>query len=266
MERLGQRIVIENRPGATGYIGADIAARAAPDGYTLLFTPANIVMGLSLFPQQPVNPLKDFISVVLLLKEPSALAVHPSVPVKSVKDLITLAKANPGKLNYAGGLGSSLHLNTELFKMMAKVNMVHLPYNGTGPAVLGALVGEADVVLAPVSAVLPHAKSGKLRALAITLAERAVVLPDLPTIAETLPGFAAFQWYGVLAPTGTPDEIVSRLNKELVRIMRDRELRTRLISEGSVPVGSTPEQFAVHIRDEMEKWTKVVKVSGARIE
>jgi len=205
--------------------------------------------------------------VSLLVKEPSVLAVHPSLPVKSVKELVALAKANPGKLNYAsGGVGTSPHLNTELFKMMAHVNMVHVPYNGVGPATIGAIVGESQVILAPVSAVFPQAKAGKLRALAITLGERSEALPGLPALAETLPGFAAFQWYGVLAPRETPEAIVAALNKELVKIMQIRELRTRLIGEGSVAVGSTPQEFGVHIRDEKEKWAKVVKASGAKSE
>lgn len=224
-------------------------------------------MSLKIFPQQPVDPLKDFLPVSLLTKEPSLLAVHPSLPVKSVKELIALAKAHPGKLNYGGGHGTSSHLNTELFKMMAKVDLVQLPYSGgTGPAVLGAIIGEAPVVIAPISAALPHARSGRLRALAVTLPERAPTLPDLPAIAESLPGYAAFQWYGVLAPTGTPGDIVDRLNNELTKVMQLPDLRARLVSDGAVIVdGSTPQQFAAHMRDETVKWAKVVEVSGARI-
>jgi len=266
-EALSQGVVIENRTGGGGYIAAEAVAKAAPDGYTLFFTAANLVFSLSFFPKQPVDPVRDFAPVSLLVKEPSVLAVHPSLPVKSVKELVALAKANPGKLNYAsGGVGTSPHLNTELFKMMAHVNMVHVPYNGVGPATIGAIVGESQVILAPVSAVFPQAKAGKLRALAITLGERSEALPGLPALAETLPGFAAFQWYGVLAPRETPEAIVAALNKELVKIMQIRELRTRLIGEGSVAVGSTPQEFGVHIRDEKEKWAKVVKASGAKSE
>lgn len=265
-ERLGQpRIIVDNRPGGGGYIGAEMAAKAAPDGHTLFFTAANIVMSLKLFPQQPVDPLKDFRPVSLLTREPSLLAVHPSLPVKSVKELIALAKAHPGKINYGGGHGTSSHLNTELFKMMAKVSLVQVPYaGGTGPAVLGALIGEAPVVIAPISAALPHTKSGRLRALAVTLPERAPAFPDFPAIAESLPGFAAFQWYGVLVPTGTPGDIVDRLNKELTKVMQLPDLRARLVSDGAVVVdGSTPQEFAAHMRDEKVKWAKVVEVSGA---
>ena len=265
-EQLGQaRIVVDNRPGGGGYIGAEMAAKAPPDGYTLFFTAANIVMSLKLFPQQPVDPMKDFQPVSLLVKEPSLLAVHPSLPVKSVKELIALGRANPGKINYGGGHGTSSHLNTELFKMIAKVNFVQVPYSGgTGPAVLGALVGEAPVVIAPISAALPHAKSGRLRGLAITLPERAAALPEFPAVAESLPGFAAFQWYGVLVPAGTPADIVNKLNGELVKIMQLPDLRARIESEGSITGGTTPQQFSVHMRDEAVKWAKVVEVSGAR--
>lgn len=266
-ERLRHRILVENRPGGGGYIGAEVAATSPPDGYTLFFTAANIVMSLKLFPKQPIDPLKDFQTVTLLTKEPSLLAVHPSMPVKSVKELIALAKAQPGRLNYGGGHGTSSHLNTELFKMLANIDLVQVPYSGgTGPAVMGAVIGEAPVVIAPISATLPHVKSGRLRALGVTLPERAPGFPDLPAIAESLPGFAAFQWYGVLVPTGTPDEIVNKLDKELTAVMKLPELRERLVSNGAVIVdGSTPQKFAEHMRDEKEKWAKVVEVSGARM-
>jgi tripartite-type tricarboxylate transporter receptor subunit TctC len=185
-----------------------------------------------------------------------------------VKELIALAKAHPGKLNYGGGHGTSSHLNTELFKMLAKVDIVQLPYSGgTGPAVLGAIIGEAPVLIAPVSAALPHARSGRLRVLAITLPERASTFPDVPAIAETLAGYSAFQWYGVLAPAGTPADIVDRLDKELAKVMQLPDLRARLVSDGAVIVdGSTPQQFAAHMRDEKEKWARVVEVSGARVQ
>lgn len=266
-ERMGQRILVENRPGGGGYIGAELAARAAPDGYTLFFTAANIVMSLKLFPNQPIDPLKDFRPVTLLTREPSLLAVHPSLPVKSVKELIALAKAQPGKLNYGGGHGTSSHLNTELFKMMANIDIVQVPYSGgTGPAVFAAVTGEAPVVIAPISATLPFVKSGRLRALGVTLPERAPGFPDVPAIAESLPGFAAFQWYGVLVPAATPDEIVAKLDKELKAVMQLPDLRKRLVNAGAVVVeGSTPEKFAEHMRSEKAKWAKVVEVSGARI-
>lgn len=265
-ERLGQRIIVENRTGGGGYIGAEFVARAAPDGHTLFFTAANIVMSLELFPRQPVDPLKDFYPVSLLTREPSLLAVHPSLPVKTVKELIALAKARPGEINYSsGGIGSSSHLNTELFKMMAKVNFVQIPYSGgTGPAVVGAITGEAPVIIVPISAALPQGRAGRLRILAITLPERTSEFPDFPPIAESLPGFSAFQWYGVLAPAGTPRKVVDILNQELAKVMQIPDLRARLVRDGALVVDrSTPEQFAAHMRDEKVKWANVVRVSGA---
>jgi tripartite-type tricarboxylate transporter receptor subunit TctC len=265
-ERLGQRIVVENRTGGGGYIGAEHVTRAPPDGYTLFFTAANIVMSLELFPKQPVDPLKDFAPVTLLTREPSLLAVHPSLPVKSVKELIALGRARPGEINYSsGGIGSSSHLNTELFKMMAKLDLVQIPYSGgTGPAVVGAISGEAPVIIVPISAALPQGRAGRLRILAITLPERTAELPDVPAIAESLPGFSAFQWYGVLAPAGTPAKIVHALDEALTAAMKNPELRARLVRDGALVVErSTPQQFAAHMRDEKAKWAKVVQVSGA---
>jgi tripartite-type tricarboxylate transporter receptor subunit TctC len=265
-ERLGQRVVVENRTGGGGYIGADVVAKASPDGHTLFFTAANIVMSLDLFPRQPVDPLKDFAPVALLTREPSLLAVHPSMPVKSVRELIALARARPGEINYSsGGIGSSSHLNTELFKMLAKINFVHIPYSGgTGPAVVGAITGESPVIIIPISAALPQGRAGRLRILAITLPERAPEFPDFPPIAESLPGFSAFQWYGVLAPAGTPARIVEMLNKELAKVMQLPELRARLMRDGALVVdGSSPEQFAEHMRAEKTKWSRVVQISGA---
>ena len=265
-ERLGQRIVVENRTGGGGYIGAEHVIKAPPDGYTLFFTAANIVMSLELFPKQPVDPLKDFAPVTLLTREPSLLAVHPSLPVKSVKELIALGRARPGEINYSsGGIGSSSHLNTELFKMMAKVDMVQIPYSGgTGPAVVGAISGESPVIIVPISAALPQGRAGRLRILAITLPERTAELPDVPAIAESLPGFSAFQWYGVLAPAGTPAKIVHALDEALTAAMKNAELRARLARDGALVVErSTPQQFAAHMRDEKAKWAKVVQVSGA---
>jgi tripartite-type tricarboxylate transporter receptor subunit TctC len=266
-ERLGQRIVVENRTGGGGYIAAEVVTKAPPDGHTLFFTAANIVMSLELYPKQPVDPLKDFAPVALLTKEPSLLAVHPSLPVKSVKELIALGRARPGDVNYSsGGIGSSLHLNAELFKMMAKVNFVHVPYSGgAGPAVVGAITGEAPVIIVPISAALPMSRAGRLRVLGITLPERAPEFPEFQPIAESLPGYSAFQWYGVLAPAATPPRIVEQLNEELGRVMQIPELKTRLARDGALVLPrSTPAQFLAHMREEKAKWAKVVKVSGAK--
>lgn len=264
-DRLGQQVVVENRGGAGGTIGAAIAAKAAPDGYTIVLGTSNIAAGVSLFDKLPFDPLKDFATVSLLVKTPSILAVHPSLPVKSVKDLIALARAHPGKLNYAGGIGSLLHLDAEYFKAMAKVDIVQVPYNGSGPSMIGILSGETSVVISPTLLVLPHARSGRLRALGITSAERFPTLPELPTIAESgVPGFETHQWYGILVPVGTPEAIVSRLNAELVKVIQAPDLKARPTSEASIPVGSTPAQFGAYFRNEIEKWKKVIKYSGAR--
>lgn len=266
-ERLGQQVVIDNRGGAGGTIGAALAAKAAPDGYTLLLASANLAAGVSLFGKLPYDPPKDFAAVTLLTKTPSILAVHPSLPVKSVKELIALAKARPGEINYAGGVNSTLHLYGELFKTMAKVNMVHVSYNGTGPAVIAALSGEASVIMAPAISLLPHIKSGRLRALAITTSQRAAALSDLPTVAESgVPGFDAAQWYGILVPTGVPEQIIARLNSECVKVVQAPDFSSRMTRDASIPMGTSPQEFSAFLRDEIAKWAKVVKFSGARVD
>jgi len=262
---LGQQLVIENRGAAGGTLGTGIAAKAAPDGYTIVLTASNIAAAVSLFDKLTFDPLKEFVPVTLLAKTPSILAVHPSLPVKSVQELIAMAKAKPGKVNYAGGVGSLLHLDVEYFKAMAKIDLVQVPYNGSGPSMIGVVSGEASVVISPTTLVLPHAQSGRLRALAITSAERFPSLPDLPTVAESgLPKFNTQQWYGVLVPTGTPKSIVMRLNSEFVKVMQSPEVRQRMINDASIAVGSSPQEFAAFFRDEIAKWAKVVKFSGAR--
>jgi tripartite-type tricarboxylate transporter receptor subunit TctC len=263
-ERLGQQVVIENRGGAGGSIGTAIAAKAPPDAYTISLGTSNIAAGVSLFEKLPYDPLKDFMTVSLLAKTPSIFAVHPSLPVKTVRDLIALARAHPGKLNYAGGVGSLLHLDAEYFKTAAKVDIVQVPYNGSGPSMIGILSGEASVVISPTLLVLPHARTGRLRALAITSTERFPTLPEIPTVAESLPGFEAHQWYGILVPAGTPDALVMRLNRELVSVMQMPDLKSRLTNEASIPIGSTPDEFATYFRSEVEKWKKSIKFSGAR--
>jgi tripartite-type tricarboxylate transporter receptor subunit TctC len=264
-ERLGQQVVIENRGAAGGTVGTGVAARAASDGYTIVLTAANLAAAVSLFDKLTFDPLKDFTAVTLLAKSPSILAVHPSLPVKSVRELIVLAKSHPGKVNYAGGVGSLLHLDVEYFKTVAQVDLVQVPYNGSGPSMIGILSGEASVVIAPTTLVLPHSQSGRLRALAITSSKRFPALPDLPTVAESgLPGFETHQWYGILVPVGTPEAIVNRLNNEFVSVMQMPEITSRMISNASIPVGSTRAEFTTYFREEVTKWAKVVKFSKAR--
>jgi tripartite-type tricarboxylate transporter receptor subunit TctC len=233
----------------------------------MVLTSTNLAAGVSLYRKLPFDLQKDFSPVILLAKTPSILAVHPSLPVKTVQELIALAKSAPGKINYAGGVGTTLQLNAELFKSMAKIDLVHVPYNGTGPAVVGALSGEAPVILAPTLALLPHVKSGRLRALAITSIQRSAAVPDLPTVAESgVPGFDSSQWYGIQVPAGTPKAIVTRLNSECLKIVRGQEFIARLVKDASIPMGTTPQEFGSFLKSEIEKWVKVLKISGAKVE
>ena len=266
-EGLGQQVVVDNRGGASGIIGTEMAAKSAPDGYTIVLTSTNLAAGVSLYRKLPFDLLTDFSPVILLAKTPSILAVHPSLPVKTVQELIALAKSTPGRINYAGGVGTTLQLNAELFKSMAMIDLVHVPYNGTGPAVIGALSGEAPVILAPTLALLPHVKSGRLRALAITSIQRSAAVPDLPTVAESgVPGFDSSQWYGIQVPVGTPKAIVTRLNSECLKIVRGQEFIARLVKDASIPMGTTPQEFGSFLKSEIEKWVKVLKISGAKVE
>jgi len=263
-----QQVIVDNRPGAGGNIGAEIAARATPDGYTIVLAAANLPMNLTLFEKVPFDPLRDFAPVTLLAATPNLVAVHPSVPAKSIRELIALAQSAPGKLNYSsGGSGSTLHLAAELLKMMAGVNIVHVSYKGTAPAVVGLLAGEVSMTIAPTFTLLPHVSTGKARGLAITSLERSSAVPDVPTVAESgLPGYEVTQWYGVLVPAGTPQQIVTLLNSECVKIVRAPEFSARLVAEASIPGGLTPQAFGVYLKEEIEKWAKVVKASGARVE
>ncbi len=267
-ERLGQPVVIDNRGGAGGNIGTGLAAKTEPNGYTLVMGAAAFAINVSLYRKLPFDPVKDFVPISLIAATPNILAVHPAVPAKSVRDLIRLAKAKPGSLSYASaGNGTTSHLAAELFKTMAGVNIVHIPYKGTSPAVVGLLSGEVAIMLAPALTLLTHIKANKVKGLAVTGAKRSPAIPELPTVAESgLPGFEARQWYGVLAPAGTPKEIVARLNSEIVGIVRSPELTKRFLSEGSEPIGSTPEEFARHIKAEIAKWAKAVEASGARVD
>lgn len=267
-EALGQQVVLDNRGGAGGTIGTEIAARAPADGYTLLLGTANTAMNVSLYKKWPVDPVRDFKAVSLLGSAPNMLAVNPSVPVRTVKDLIALARSKSGQIRYAsGGSGSTSHLATELFKTMAHVDLLHVPYKGTGPALVAVLSGEASVVVPPASVVLPQEKSGKLRALAICSASRFEAAPNVPTVAESgVAGYEASQWYGVMVPAGTPQAVVKRLNAELVRIVRNPDFKARMLAQATMVSGTTPEEFAAYMKDEIAKWSKVVKFSGARVE
>lgn len=265
---LGRQFVVDNRAGAAGHIGAEIAAHAAPDGYTLLSAPASIVISRSLYPKLNYNIEKDLDPVVLIASAPFVLVVHPSLPVRNVKELIALAKAKPGELYYAStGNGGTPHLATEVFRMQAKINIVHVPYKGTPPAVTDLLAGQVQLMFANTLSVLPHVRSGRLRALAISSSKRSAAAPELPTVAESgTPGFDVSTWFGMFVPSGTPKDIIGRLNGEVRKIVQMADVRERLISQGADPIGLTPEEFRAYVRSELVKWEKVVKAVGVRIE
>ncbi len=261
-EAIGQQVVIDNRPGAGGTIGADLAAHAPGDGYTLFLAGvASHGINPALGGKLPYDPVRDFTPVSLLATAPLLLVVHPSLPVKAVKDLVTLARTRPGSLNYASnGRGSSSHMAAELFSSLAQGRMEHVPYKGFAPALTDLLGGRVELMFSSVVAVLPHVSAGKLRAVATTGAVRSPVLATLPTIAEAgLPGYETASWYGVVTPAGTPAPIVDRLATELARIVRLPAMREQLLADGAVPVGSTPQAFGAHIKAELARWSKLVR-------
>lgn len=267
-EAWGQPVVIENRTGAGGNIGAEAVAKSPPDGYTLNMSAIGPhAVNVSLFSKLPYDPVKDFAAVALVLEAEGLLVVHPSVPANSVAELITYARANPGKLTFASaGTGTASHLAGELFKTMAKVDMTHVPYKGNVPAITDLLAGQTSLLFATMPTVLPHAKTGKLRALATIGAERSRAAAELPTVAETLPGFEVNNWIGLFAPAGTPAPIVQRWNAEVLRIMQLAEIQARLPVEGARFAPNSPEQFAQFVKREIAKWASVVKASGARVD
>jgi len=261
---LGRPVVIENRAGADQNIGAEIAARSPADGYTLLVASVAHTINVSLYSKLSYNLLRDFAPVSLLVSSPFVLTVHPSVPAKSVKDLITLARARPSQLDYATA-GSGPHLAAALFVEMAGIKMNHVPYKGGGPAVIALMGGEVSVAFSSLVAATPHFKSGKLRGLAVTPARRSPSAPDIPTVNEAgVKGYEAGSWYGIMAPNGTPKDVITRLHGEFAKQLNLQDIKDRLSAAGVDPIGTTPEEFGVYIRSEIEKWGKVVKASGAR--
>jgi tripartite-type tricarboxylate transporter receptor subunit TctC len=268
-ESLHQPVIVENRPGAGGNIGADVVAKSKPDGYTLVMgTIGTQSINASLYEKMPYDSARDFAPITLVAIVPNILMVHPSVPAKSVGELIQLAKSKPGVLNFASSsTGGSPHLSGEMFKQMTGVDIVHVPYKGSAPAITDLLGGQVSMMFDNMPSGLPHVKAGKLRALGVTSAKRSAAAPEIPTIAESgVPGYEVDSWFGILAPAGTPREIVNKLNVEIVRILRMPEVKQRLAEQGAEPVGNTPEQFAEHIRKETIKWARVVKASGAKVD
>jgi len=268
-ERWGQQVIVDPRPGASGIVASEIVARSAPDGYTLIMgTAATHTINISLYPKLPYDPVRDFAPIVLASLVPNVLAVHPSVPVKNVKELIALAKSRPGLLSYASsGSGTSPHLAGELFKNMAGVDILHVPYKGSPQALTDTISGQVTMQFAPMLTVLPHLKSSRLNGLAVTTAKRFSAAPELPTIAESgLPGYEATLWYGILAPQGTHRSIVLKLNKEVLGILALHEVRESLSRQGADTMSNTPEQFGAYIAAEITKWAQVIKTSGAKVD
>src|ERR671914_25933 len=264
---LGQSIVVDNRPGAGGIIGADAAARSAPDGYTIfLGGVATHAVNPHLHPKLSYDPIKDFAPITLVASAPSVLVVHPSVPARTIAEFAAYARANPGKLNYASnGNGSSSHIAAVLYETNAGVKLTHVPYKGVGPALTDLMSGRIELMFNSIVAILPHIQSGKLRALAVTSKRRSTLLPDVPTLAEAgLPEYEAGSWYGILAPAGTPSAIIERLHKEIVKALKDPEVQKRLSGEGADVIGSTPQEFAAHIKAELARMGQAIKASGLK--
>ncbi len=268
-EALGQQVVIDNRGGASGIIGAELAARATPDGHTLLFGGAALLsMNPALLAKLPYEPLKDFAPVSLIASTPFLLVTHLSLPVKTVQDLVTLAKAKPGQLNFAsGGAGGPPRLAAELFKSMTGVHMVHVPYHGGGPALTATLAGEVQLFFSGIASALPLVRGGKLRSIAVTSAKRTAVVPQFPTIAESgVPGYEIGNWFAIVAPAATPKSVIARLHAETVKAVNAADTRKRFIELAADPIGSTPEELAAYNRSEIAKWAKVVKSAGIKPE
>jgi tripartite-type tricarboxylate transporter receptor subunit TctC len=268
-ERLAQQVVVDNRPGAGGNLGTEIVAKSAPDGYTMqMGSVGPLAINASLFARMPFDPLKDLAPVTLAASTPNVLVVHPSLPVTTVRELIALARARPGAINFASsGQGTPAQLAGELFNSMAGVKMVHVPYKGAAPALADLLGGQVQVMFSTMPPALPHVTAGRLRALAVASLRRSPAAPELPTLDETaLPGFEATTWHGVMVPAGTPSAIVAKLHDDIVAVLRTPEIAERLSSQGAEAIGNTPEEFASYIRSETAKWAKVVRESGAKLE
>jgi len=267
-EHWGQPVLVENRTGAGGNIGADAVAKSPPDGYTLVMgTFGTHAVNVSLFASMPYDPVRDFAPIALVLEAEGLLVVHPGVPAHSVQELIAYGRANPGRLTFASaGMGTASHLAGELFRTMARVEMTHVPYKGNVPAISDLLAGQTSLLFGTMPTVLPHAKAGRLRAIATIGSVRSAAAPDLPTVGETLPGFEVSNWIGLLAPAGTPGELVRKWNAEVTTIMQGADLNQRLLVEGARFAPNTPQDFGAFIKSEIARWAPVVKASGARVD
>jgi len=265
-EAFGQSVVVDNRGGAGGTIGAEIAAKSTPDGYTMIMVSGSYAVNAGLY-KLPYDPVNGIDTVSLVGTSPFIVALHPSMPAKSVKELIALAKAKPGSINYAStGTGGITHMATELFRLMSNVDLVHIPYKGTGPALNDLIGGQVQMIFGAILATLPHVKSGKLKGIAVTGPKRSEAAPEIPTVSESgLPGYEVTLWYGVWGPKGLPKEVANRWHAELVKVLQSPEMKSRLANEGLEAVGSTPDEFRAHLKREVAKWAKVIKDAHVRI-
>ncbi|HZN26932.1 MAG TPA: tripartite tricarboxylate transporter substrate binding protein [Burkholderiales bacterium] len=264
-ERLGQQVVVDNRGGAGGTVGTDITAKAPPDGYTLLVNNISLAVNHTLFTKLPYDTLKDLAPVSLIGRQPNVVVVHPGLPAKSMRELLDLARAKPGQLNYgSGGNGTASHLATEMLKLMTRTDIVHVPYKGLGPALTDLIGGRLEVIISTLASALPQLKAGKLRPLAVTTARRSSFFPDLPTMHEAgVKGYEFSTWYGLLVPAGTPQAIVDRLNQETRKAVGTPAVAEQFVAQGLEPAASSPHEFGAYLRSEVAKWGKVIRASGA---
>jgi tripartite-type tricarboxylate transporter receptor subunit TctC len=264
---LGQSVVVENRPGGGGNIGAELVAKAPPDGYLVLLQSASIAVNQTLYAKLNYNAVRDLTPLMLVSSTPLILVVHPAVPARNVKELIVIARAKPDVFNFgSNSTGSTSHLAAELLKTMAGVKMTHIPYKGSGQGTIALLGGEIDMIFSTLPPAVQHVRNGKMRALAVTTLKRAAILPEVPTMNDTLKGFEMDNWYGMFFPAKTPADIVSRLHAEMSKVLKDRDVRALMEKDGSEPLGSTPEEFGAYVKREIDKFAKVIQASGARAE
>ena len=267
-EGFGLSVVVDNRGGAGGTVGTEMAAKAPADGHTMLVNNISLAVNATLFPKLPYDTLKDLAPVTLVGRQPNIVVVNPSVPARSVRELLALAQAKPGQINYgSGGVGTASHLATELLKLMAKVDMVHVPYKGLGPALTDLMGGQIQLIISTLASALPQVRAGKLRALAVTTAKRSAFFPEIPSMDEAgVRGYEFSTWYGLLVPARTPRSIVDRLNQEMARVLGSGAVNDQFASQGLEAAHTSPQEFGVYLKSEVEKWAKVVKASGAKPE